>query len=59
MKLKPEETELIGRWENVNGRVRGDATCERVEWLTINHLQKIAVSKQRGGWETLFQDPDD
>jgi Immunity protein 27 len=59
MKLKPTETELIGRWEIVNGRVRGDATCEQIEWLTKNHLQKLAVSKQWGGWETLFRDPDD
>ena len=59
MKLKPEETELIGKWETVNGGVRGDGTCERIEWLKTNHLQEVAISKQWGGWETLFKDPDD
>jgi hypothetical protein len=29
------------------------------EWLTSHHLRKITTSKQSGGRETLFQDPDD
>jgi hypothetical protein len=57
MKLRPTETELIGRWEMADGRVRADATCERIEWLTSSYLEKIAASG--GGWETLFRDPDD
>jgi hypothetical protein len=59
MKLKPEEPELTGKWEMVNGRVRGDATSERIQWLTTTHLQEVAISKESGGWETLFKDPDD
>jgi hypothetical protein len=55
MKLTPTETELIGRWEMVDGRVRGDATCERIEWLTSSYLEKISSSN----WETLFRDPGD
>jgi hypothetical protein len=52
MKLRPTETELIGRWEMVDGRVRADATCERIEWLTTSCLEKIAASKNWGEWET-------
>lgn len=33
--------------------VRGDATCERIEWLVSSYLEKIASSN----WETLFRDP--
>jgi Immunity protein 27 len=57
MKLLPTETEPIGKWEMVDGRVRGDGTCERIEWLTSRSLEKIAASG--GGWEILFRDPED
>jgi hypothetical protein len=43
MKLTPTETELIGRWEVVNGQVQADATCQRIEWLTSSYLEKITV----------------
>lgn len=59
MKLLPNETELTGRWIVEGQEVRRDATCERIEWLIAHHLVQIAVSKQWGAWETLFQDPDD
>jgi len=55
MKLSSTETELIGRWEMLDGRVRGDATCERIEWLTSSYLEKIVSSN----WETLFRDTGD
>jgi hypothetical protein len=55
MKLTPTETELIGGWEMVVGRVRADGTCERIEWLVRSYLEKIASSN----WETLFRDPVD
>jgi hypothetical protein len=55
MKLKPNETELIGRWEIVNGEARADAACERIEWLASSYLEKIASSN----WEILFRDPGD
>jgi hypothetical protein len=55
MKPKPEETELIGEWVFAEGKINGDATCERVEWLTANYLKKVAGS----GWETLYVDPED
>jgi len=59
MKLHSSEIELVGTWVDADGRVRCDATCERILWLTQNHLRKVAASKQVGDWETLFQDPDD
>ena len=59
MKLLPTETELIGRWEMADGRVRADATGERIEWLTSRYLEKTATGENSGGWETLFRDPDD
>jgi hypothetical protein len=55
MKLRPTETELIGRWEIVNGQVRPDSTCQRAEWLASRYLEKIASSN----WETLFRDLGD
>ena len=59
MKINPQETELIGQWIVENGQVRGNATCDRIRWLTAHHLRKVAISKQFGAWEILFQDPDD
>jgi hypothetical protein len=59
MKLKPDEVEQVGKWVAVNGQLRADKTCERIQWLTTHHLRKVATSKQCGGWETLFEDPDD
>ncbi|MBE7540272.1 MAG: hypothetical protein HS122_17900 [Opitutaceae bacterium] len=59
MKPQPHETDLVGKWIVEGEKVRGDPTCERIEWLTSHHLREIAVSKQWGAWETLYQDPDD
>jgi Immunity protein 27 len=59
MKLQSHETELIGKWIEEKGQVRNDAASERIAWLTSHYLRKLTVSKQWGGWETLFQDPDD
>jgi Immunity protein 27 len=59
MKLEPHETSLVGKWIVEDGQIRRDSTCDRIDWLTTHHLHKIAISKQWGAWETLFQDPDD
>jgi hypothetical protein len=59
MKLRSDETQLVGRWIEENGALRGDTVSERIKWLTSQHLKKIDVSKRWGAWETLFQDPDD
>jgi hypothetical protein len=58
-KLQPNETILTGRWLVEDGHVRGDATCERIKWLTSHYLQKISDSPQWGAWETLYRDPGD
>lgn len=57
--LQPNERILRGNWIVQDGRVRGDAVCERIEWLISYRLHKIAVSLEAGAWETLYQDPDD
>lgn len=55
MRLKPEETDLLGKWEVISGNVVADATCERIELLTEQYLDKVAG----GGWDTLYRDPND
>ena len=57
MRLQPEETELVGRWETIEGTVRADVVASRIKELTQTYLTKIAVS--RSGWETLYRDPWD
>jgi len=57
--LRADETELIGQWLVENARVRGDATVERIRWLTTARLRKLGVSPTTGAWETLYQDPSD
>ncbi len=59
MKIGPSESDIVGNWIVTEGRVHGDAACQRIEWPTEHHLRKVAVSPQSGGWETLFQDPED
>jgi hypothetical protein len=59
MKLRAQETELVGKWIERQGQAEHDATCERIQDLTSNHLRRVVVRKQSGAWETLFQDPDD
>ena len=55
MKIKPEETDLLGKWEVVDGEVVSDATAERIDALVDKYLENVAGS----GWETLFRDPSD
>ena len=59
IKPQPNEQILTGRWLVENGRARTDATCERIEWLIVHHLQKVAVKPESGAWETLYRDPGD
>ena len=58
-KLQPNEHILTGGWLVQDGRARGDAGCERIDWLIEHHLHKIAESPQSGAWETLYRNPDD
>lgn len=57
MKLKPNETDLFGKWEVVDGNTVADATAQRIEALVERHLDKVAADAS--GWETLYRDPDD
>jgi Immunity protein 27 len=56
--LAPEEADLRGDWLVQRDRtVVGDATEQRIEWLTTQKLERIATD--RSGWETLYRDPRD
>jgi hypothetical protein len=59
MKLDAEESLLVGRWDFDGSTNRADHVCQRIEWLTRQHLTKVASSPQWGDWEILFQDPAD
>lgn len=57
MQIRPQETELLGRWESFGGTLRADAVATRIKKLTDTYLAKVAVSES--GWETLYRDPTD
>jgi hypothetical protein len=57
MTLRADETELVGRWKSIDGRMIGDEVSTRVETLVRDELKPIAVSAD--GWERLFEDPRD
>ena len=57
MQIRPEETELVGRWEKIDGSVRTDAVANRIDELTQTHLTRVSVSEN--GWEKLPRDPVD
>jgi hypothetical protein len=54
-----DETKIIGTWTFINGRVRTDQNCKRIGHLILSELVKKTISKESGGWETLYQDPCD
>jgi hypothetical protein len=59
-KLRPDEKGLIGKWvEGPNNQAIGDHNCERVQALTDGYLERMGVSEESGGWDTLFIDPED
>ena len=50
--LAPEEVDLRGVWLVQKDRsVVGDATEQRIEWLTTEKLERVA--NDWSGWETL------
>jgi Immunity protein 27 len=56
--LAPEEVDLRGDWLVKKDRsVVGDATEQRIEWLTVQKLERIA--NDLSGWDTLYRDPRD
>lgn len=55
--LKEKETELVGMWLDLGGKVTGDAVSDRVEWLTAVRLEKLA---EKGECQAeLYRDPQD
>jgi hypothetical protein len=59
MNLRPDETEVVGKWIFDGKGAHADDTAIRIEHLTKHVLQKLAVSRTLGAWETLFRDPQD
>lgn len=55
IKLQSNKTDLTGEWKLVGGKVVSDEACERINLLTSQHLEHIAV----GNWEKLYRDPED
>jgi len=59
MNLQPHEIDIVGKWTFDGNATHQDTVCSRIEYLTTDALQKLAVSRQYGAWETLFRDPTD
>jgi Immunity protein 27 len=57
--LEAYEEDLIGLWVMEYGKVVGDVTCQRIDWLIAHRLIKLGYSLQGGGWETAYEDPTD
>src|SRR5437870_398969 len=55
--LRPNETELIGKWAVADGKVAADATAQRIDLLVSKYLEEIATSAD--GWDTLYRDAQD
>ena len=53
--IHPNETELVGKWIQQGTSVIADEASVRIKALTHSYLVKVAG----GGWETLYQDPND
>jgi hypothetical protein len=59
MNLRFDETDLVGKWLVDGTRTVADQICERIQYLTEKSLERLAVSRMYGAWETLFRDPKD
>ncbi len=57
MRIRPEETELRGKWLVENAVAKEDRTCRRIEWLITNWLEKLQADAT--GWSVLYRDPKD
>jgi hypothetical protein len=55
--LNVNENSLIGAWKLVDGTMKQDSTCERIQWLTESVLREISVDGNN--WTALYQDPAD
>jgi hypothetical protein len=57
MKIIPSESIIKGAWLHINGTTQADDNCRRIETLIATELQELA--KDKSGWDTLYQDPQD
>ncbi len=57
MKLRPDETDLIGTWFVSGNAVASDVTARRIDLLVREHLRRLGTDSS--GWDTLFEDPAD
>lgn len=55
--LQPTDSDLMGQWLDTGSRMEGDAVWARIEWLTAERLERLAVDPTGG--DTLFRDPRD
>jgi hypothetical protein len=55
--IKPNETEITGKWVLSQGRVVADETCQRITDLIKGHL--VELGRDPSGWDTLYRDPND
>jgi Immunity protein 27 len=57
MTLRADETEIVGSWKMIDGRMVEDETSKRIRTLIKETLKPIATSSD--GWERLYEDPQD
>ncbi|MEQ8523176.1 Imm27 family immunity protein [Gracilimonas sp.] len=55
--IGPEESKISGGWIETEDGFSKDETYNRIEYLTENYLEKLAVDKS--GWEILYRAPND
>ncbi len=57
-RLHPDETELVGEWEFIDGRVKTNAAADRIQALLASgSLERVATANE--GWSTLYRDSAD
>lgn len=57
MEIGLNETEIIGSWVMVDGRMTEDDASRRITSLITTNLKHVATTKD--GWEKLYQDRHD
>jgi len=56
-KIRPDEQKITGEWIEIEDGVSKDEICNRIEYLSENYLEKVAVDET--SWEILSRDPND
>ena len=57
MKIRPEETELVGTWQVSQAGVAADSVSQRIQSLIDSYL--IELGSDASGWDVLYEDPAD